>query len=80
METTIQKWGNSLGVRLPKDVADKLALRAGSRVELKEGKEGLVIRRTPRARPSLRDLVRLIRRDNLHHEAAWGSPRGTEAW
>lgn len=80
METTIQKWGNSLAVRLPKDVATKLALREGSRVEVREGTTGILIRRTPRPRRSLTELVRMIRREQLHAETAWDKARGMEAW
>lgn len=80
METTIQKWGNSLAVRLPKGVATKLSLREGCRVEVHEAKEGILIRQTPNARPSLKELVRMIRRDELHEETPWGDARGNEAW
>ncbi len=80
METTIHKWGNSLAVRLPKAVANKLALREGSRVEVREDTAGIVIQPTPQARRSLTELVRMIRRDNLHTETVWGRARGTEAW
>ena len=80
METTIQKWGNSLAVRLPKDVATKLALREGSRVEVREGTAGILIRHTPRPRRSLKELVHMIRREHLHTETAWGRAAGVEAW
>ena len=80
METTIQKWGNSLAVRLPKGVTTKLALRAGSRVEVREGNEGILIRQTPKIRRSLKELVRMIRHGQLHEETPWGSARGKEVW
>lgn len=80
METTIQKWGNSLAVRLPKGVTTKLALREGSRVEVREGKQGIFIRHTPQPRRSLKELVQMIRREHLHTETVWGKPRGREAW
>ena len=79
-ETTIQKWGNSLAVRLPKDVASRLALREGSRVQVREGKAGILIRHTPRARKSLHELVHMIRREQLHGEEVWGYTRGREVW
>jgi len=31
---TIQKWGNSLGVRVPKTYADRLGLSAGTEIEI----------------------------------------------
>jgi antitoxin MazE len=80
METTIQKWGNSLAVRVPKQVATKLALRAGSRVEMHEATEGLLIRQTLTVHRSLKDLVRMIHPNELHGETEWGSAHGNEVW
>ena len=80
METTIQKWGNSLAVRLPKGVTTKLALREGSRVEVREGKEGILIQETPKERRSLKELVRMIHPDQIHSEELWGKALGKEVW
>ena len=79
-ETTIQKWGNSLAVRISKGVASRLALREGSRVQVREGKAGILIRHTPRARKSLQELVHMIRNEHLHGEEAWGHAHGKEIW
>ena len=56
------------------------ALREGSRVEVHEDTEGIFIRHTPQAHRPLKELVRMIRREQLHVETAWGNARGTEAW
>ena len=80
METTIQKWGNSLAVRLPKAVAQKLALRPGTRVRVYEEKRGVIISSVPSKRLSLRERVNLIRPEHLHGETPWGKPRGKEVW
>ena len=34
MHSQVQKWGNSLGIRIPKTIAQKLHLHSGSHVEL----------------------------------------------
>lgn len=68
METTIQKWGNSLAVRLPKHVAQKLSLREGSRVEVKERKKEVIISPALKKRPSLQKLVKAITPKNHHPE------------
>ena len=80
METTIQKWGNSLAVRLPKGVVAKLALREGSPVEVHEAEEGILIREASKARRSLKDLVRMIRPNQLHGEMTGGDAIGKEVW
>ena len=80
METMIKKWGNSLAVRLPRNIAQKLALKAGSVVEMSETKKMIVIQPAPKPRKSLKDLVAMIRPENLHKEIEWGKPHGKEVW
>ena len=53
MSTTIQKWGNSLGSRVPKAIADQLHLQSGSQVELDTSNGVLTVRpvrKVPRRR------------------------------
>lgn len=82
MTTKIQKWGNSFGVRLPQEIVRKRALRAGSRVEVKDGKDGIIIRVLADhvAKPSLAELLRGVTKDNMHKEITWGEARGNEVW
>ena len=73
----IQKWGNSLGLRIPKDVADRAHLREGSTVDVAVEGDRVVL--TPaRRRHSLKDLLAGVRKDNLHGEADTGAPVGRE--
>lgn len=52
MTTTIKKWGNSLAVRLPREIVRHLALREGSGVVMREERNAIVIRRwEPQASP-----------------------------
>ena len=80
METTIKKWGNSLAVRLPKHVVEKLKLREGSRVEVREQKKEVIISRAVKARLTLKEKIKLITPENSHQEIDWGPPRGKEIW
>jgi len=81
METTIQKWGNSLAVRLPRELAKKLKLREGSSVLVTEDdKRHIVIKHTFRKNITLARLVSRINRSNVHYEIDWGSPQGKEVW
>ena len=43
MATKVQKWGNSLAVRLPKEVIRRLALKEGSDVMVRERNERIII-------------------------------------
>ena len=80
METTIRKWGNSLAVRLPRNMAQKLALKAGSVVKMSEAKKMIVIQSAPKAHKSLKELVAMIRPEHVHQEVMWDKPCGKEVW
>jgi antitoxin MazE len=80
VQTKIAKWGNSLGVRIPKALADETAVGEGSRVEILARDGELVLR--PLRRPSftLEELLAGVRKENLHEEVDTGSPEGREIW
>lgn len=81
METKIQKWGNSLALRLPKALTQRLTLREGSIVQLTEdSKHRIIIKQIPKKKASLGDLVSKITQDNLHKETDWDVPQGKEVW
>ena len=80
MQTKIQKWGNSLGLRIPKSFAKQAGVDAGSEVDLTVGDSELVIRPMHRSRVQLKDLLRAITAKNIHQEADTGVPVGREVW
>jgi antitoxin MazE len=80
METKIQKWGNSLAVRLPKDITKKLELREGSVVVVSEDRKRIVLRHIPKKKVALAELIKQITPKNLHDEIEWSTSRGKETW
>ena len=82
MLTKIQKWGNSQGLRLAKNLLADAQLAVGDEVDISV-KDGLMIV-TPakriRGRYSLKDLVASIPEDYQTSEIDWGGPVGKEAW
>ena len=44
MSTTVQKWGNSLGIRVPKAIAEQLHLEQGSKIEFETSNGVLTVR------------------------------------
>ena len=80
MKAKIQKWGNSLALRIPRPVADELGLERDSLVNLTMTKMRLVVTPTIRSRPRLADLLARVTDDSLHGEADFGSPVGREVW
>ena len=79
MTTKVQKWGNSLAIRLPIQVAEKLSLEAGSPVSISSNLKTILIKPS-RQKFSLKDLLDKITPDNLHGEISSGKPRGKELW
>ena len=82
MTTTIQKWGNSLAVRLPRVVVDDQSLREGSVVSVRS-ENGRIVMREVTVRPTsvkLSDLLAKISVKNSHAEVSWGSRNGKELW
>jgi antitoxin MazE len=79
MTAKVQKWGNSLALRLPKALAAELHLEQGSAVELRGVSGKLIVEphRPPRYR--LEDLLKKVSKRNLHAEIKTGRPVGKEA-
>ncbi|MCU0727609.1 MAG: AbrB/MazE/SpoVT family DNA-binding domain-containing protein [Planctomycetes bacterium] len=80
MRTRIVKWGNSLGLRIPKAFAEEVQVGEGSVVELSLEDGRLVIRVATVSEYALEELVRGISSRNLHREIDTGEPVGGEAW
>jgi antitoxin MazE len=80
METRIQKWGNSLALRIPQAFAREIGLAQDSSVQLSLEEGRLVITPVLAAGIRLEDLLAGITPDNLHGEADTGSAVGNEAW
>jgi antitoxin MazE len=77
--TRIARWGNSLGLRLPKSVALEAQVDEGDRVDVSV-KNGAIVIRPTRPAYSLEQLVAKITPRNRHDETDWGTPSGHEAW
>ncbi len=74
----IVKWGNSLAVRIPKQVAAEARLREGDTLVIEVGREQVNLRRE-NAVPSLQELVALITPENRYGEVSAGAEVGREA-
>ena len=79
MQTKVQKWGNSLGVRIPRSFAAEARVEAGSTVDISVERGNLKIRPVRRGY-SLHDLLKKVSSRNLHGEIATGEAVGRESW
>lgn len=77
MQSHIQKWGNSLGVRIPALLAKPLHLHAGSPVSL-EIEEGKIVIKPPQY--DLDAMLKAITPKNRHHQILDDEPIGAEEW
>jgi len=80
MQTKIQKWGNSLAVRIPKAFVKEAHVAYGTLVNLSVDDGKIVIE--PHVEPEYRldDLLNGVTRENLHTEAETGGAVGREIW
>jgi antitoxin MazE len=80
MRARIQKWGNSLALRIPKSFAVESALDSGAEVDLTLEGGRIVV--TPLAGPtySLDELLAHVTPSNLHSESDTGASVGAEVW
>ena len=80
MQTKIQKWGNSLGLRIPRSFAVEAQVKEGSMVDLSIQDGCLRVRPVRSRRYVLRELLKEVSPHNLHAEIQSGHPIGREAW
>jgi antitoxin MazE len=82
MITKVQKWGNSQGLRLSKELLSTVRIDVGDVVDISVHDGALVITPARRVRGGL-DLAQLVERipaDYKPEELDWGPPAGREVW
>lgn len=82
MVTRIQKWGNSQGLRIPREVLKEARVAVGDEVDVAADDGAILIRpvRRVRGRHKLQDLLARIPKDYRAEGIDWGGPRGKERW
>ena len=77
MTATIQKWGNSLALRIPLAVAKQIHVAEGDPVTLRVSAVGLTVKPALK-RLKLDELLAQVSPENLHHATDWGADVGRE--
>jgi antitoxin MazE len=80
MRAKVQKWGNSLALRIPKAVAEIVGLTEGREVELVVEDGRLIVKTTRQRKYTLEELLAQVSEENRHDEVDWGPPMGNEVW
>jgi antitoxin MazE len=76
----VQKWGNSLAVRIPKPLAEDAGVKEGTVLNLAVSEGKVVATPVKRKKLSLMQMLANITRKNLHAEIVSGPPVGREVW
>jgi antitoxin MazE len=80
MRTQVQKWGNSLALRIPKSFAIEVGLEKETTVDVSLADGTLVITPVANPKPTLQELLSKVNKKNLHHEIDSGNAVGYETW
>ena len=75
---TVQRWGNSLGIRIPKDIALSSNIGEGTRVVMAV-ENGEIVLRVALPRYDLNELLERATPEKRHEEIDFGGPQGKEA-
>ena len=79
MKSKVQKWGNSLALRIPKSFAEEADVIDGSEIDLQLRDGNLVV--VPiRRQPTLKSLLAQVTAENIHSETDMGDYEGNETW
>jgi len=80
VKAKVQRWGNSLALRIPKAFAEEMGLTAGSSVDMSLVGGGLLVEPAPEHPLGLEDLLEGVTQANLHAAVDSGPAQGAEAW
>jgi antitoxin MazE len=72
MSVTVQKWGNSLGIRIPSYIAEMIEVRQGTEVELIVGENHTLTIVPKKRKPTLEQLLAQCRPEQRHQEIDFG--------
>lgn len=80
MKLKVQKWGNSLALRIPKALAIEANIASGSTVEMSLTNGELKIKPIEDQEYTLEELLSGITAENIHEEVSTDIPQGKESW
>ena len=79
MKTTIQKWGNSQGIRIPKNLLDAVQWRENEQLVLSAEKNKIIIEKVEQ-RKNIMELFENFDGEYTPVDVDWGQPEGKEIW
>lgn len=79
MKATVQKWGNSLAIRIPKNITKDTKVEEGSSINIMVENGNIILSPSKKAY-SLKELLKNITNENIHSEVSTGDQVGGEVW
>jgi antitoxin MazE len=80
MTARVQKWGNSQGLRLPKHILESADIGVGDEVQVISQEGEIIIRKAPKRKFDLVEMVSRMPRNYKPREESFGKPVGKEEW
>ncbi len=80
MITSIQKWGNSQGIRIPKILLDTVKWSKDEQITIVVDNGKLVIEKAKEKRKNIKELFADYKEEYTPTEIDWGKPEGKEIW
>lgn len=80
MEITLQKWGNSNGIRIPSSILKSLNLKTNDKMKIEQVDDKIIISKNKDNKVSLAQKFKDYKGKNLAKEFVWDEARGKEIW
>lgn len=80
MTTTIQKWGNSQGIRIPKAILDTVKWTENEKIILVVDNEKIIMKKAKKTRKNIKELFADYDGEYEPIEIEWGEVKGEEIW
>lgn len=80
MEAKVQKWGNSVGIRIPSSILKSLNIKTNDILNIEQEEDKIVIRIPKKKKISLEERFNNYHGENLSKDFSWDDPMGEEIW
>lgn len=80
METKLQKWGNSYGIRIPKVFLKSLNIKENDKIKIEQQNDCIVVTKSNDKKISLKERFKNYKGDYDISEFEWDNPMGREIW
>ena len=80
MEARLQKWGNSVGIRIPHSILKELNLKINDWINIEKVEDRIVMTKQINPKISLEERFNVYHGKNLAKDFSWDEARGKEIW